>query len=257
MTNTRRVLMAIVVAALAVSGLAQEPHNVPSPTLPPGVVLDAAGLVALAPQWGPTGETMVQVLSYAFRPRNAASTYDTFFDTGFMYRTAGTAWFYAPLSLPAGASVTAVGVDWYDESTTEDPTIGLFCMKADRTLDYLVWSYYPTSAGYTSFNFVFSSPHTVDHANYYALVIDPKLNGQDIQWRGMRVYYTLQISPAPGVASFTDVPVGHPSFQVVEALKASGITQGCTATQFCPTQPVTRQQMATFLARALGLHWPN
>ena len=36
-------------------------------------------------------------------------------------------------------------------------------------------------------------------------------------------------------------------------LKASGITKGCTATKFCPNDPVTRAQMASFLARALGL----
>jgi hypothetical protein len=32
-----------------------------------------------------------------------------------------------------------------------------------------------------------------------------------------------------------------------------GITQGCTATKFCPKDPVTRGQMATFLSRALEL----
>ncbi len=41
----------------------------------------------------------------------------------------------------------------------------------------------------------------------------------------------------------------------VNALAASGITQGCNAagTEFCPTSPVTREEMATFLTRALGL----
>ena len=34
---------------------------------------------------------------------------------------------------------------------------------------------------------------------------------------------------------------------------AAGITGGCTATRFCPTSRVTRQQMASFLVRALDL----
>jgi CSLREA domain-containing protein len=36
----------------------------------------------------------------------------------------------------------------------------------------------------------------------------------------------------------------------INALAASGITSGCTATKFCPTANVLRDQMASFLARA-------
>jgi hypothetical protein len=43
----------------------------------------------------------------------------------------------------------------------------------------------------------------------------------------VRVYYQLQVSPAPAVATFNDVPTGHPFFRFVEALAASGITAGC------------------------------
>ncbi len=39
----------------------------------------------------------------------------------------------------------------------------------------------------------------------------------------------------------------------IEAIFAAGITQGCSATQFCPSQAVTRGQMAAFLNRGLGL----
>jgi hypothetical protein len=53
------------------------------------------------------------------------------------------------------------------------------------------------------------------------------------------------------------VPVGHPQLQFVEALVAAGITAGCGGGNFCPDAPVTRGQMAVFLAAALGLHFPN
>jgi parallel beta-helix repeat protein len=39
----------------------------------------------------------------------------------------------------------------------------------------------------------------------------------------------------------------------INALAASGITKGCSATSFCPTDYVTRGQMAAFLDRALNL----
>jgi hypothetical protein len=40
-------------------------------------------------------------------------------------------------------------------------------------------------------------------------------------------------------------------------MTASGITAGCAGGLHCPGSPVTRDQMAVFLAKALGLHWPN
>jgi len=65
----------------------------------------------------------------------------------------------------------------------------------------------------------------------------------------------LPVSPAPATATFNDVPTNHPFFQFIEALYASGITGGCQAAPplYCPDNPVTRGQMAVFLAKALGL----
>lgn len=42
----------------------------------------------------------------------------------------------------------------------------------------------------------------------------------------------------------------------IEWLAASGITQGCGEAIFCPTAPVTRGEMASFLSRALSLSAP-
>jgi len=59
--------------------------------------------------------------------------------------------------------------------------------------------------------------------------------------------------PAAGSAGFTDV-VDNVFVGSIEALAASGITSGCSAQplRFCPDEPVSRAQMATFLARALA-----
>jgi hypothetical protein len=73
---------------------------------------------------------------------------------------------------------------------------------------------------------------------------------------GAVVAYQLQVSPAPGSATFPDVPVSDFGFQYVEALVASGITGGCGGGLYCPDNPVTRRQMAIFIAKSLGLHFP-
>jgi hypothetical protein len=75
--------------------------------------------------------------------------------------------------------------------------------------------------------------------------------------RSVRITYRRIISDPPLTAAFTDVPTSHIAFRAVEALAASGITQGCGVGQFCPNDAVTRAQMAIFLARALGLFFPN
>ena len=63
--------------------------------------------------------------------------------------------------------------------------------------------------------------------------------------------FDLDPGPHPG---FTDVAPDAWYYDQVAALAASAITTGCgDGTTFCPSQQTTRAQMATFLARALGL----
>jgi hypothetical protein len=60
------------------------------------------------------------------------------------------------------------------------------------------------------------------------------------------------------VATFpNDVPTNHLYFRFVEALADAGITAGCAPGTFCVNSPITRGEMAVFLAVALGLHFPN
>ncbi len=85
---------------------------------------------------------------------------------------------------------------------------------------------------------------------------EPVFDGS-IRLRAVRILYRRQVSPAPSSATFGDVPTSHPFFQFIEALADSGITVGCGGGNFCPDSPLTRGQMAVFLAKALGLHWPG
>jgi subtilisin family serine protease len=55
---------------------------------------------------------------------------------------------------------------------------------------------------------------------------------------------------------FTDVPAGSTFEKDINRLATAGITRGCNPPandRFCPTDQVTREQMAAFMVRALGL----
>lgn len=66
----------------------------------------------------------------------------------------------------------------------------------------------------------------------------------------------LSLAYAPSALAshqFTDVPDGAPFHLEIAIFKGTNITTGCTATTFCPQEPVKRQAMAAFIDRALGL----
>lgn len=60
------------------------------------------------------------------------------------------------------------------------------------------------------------------------------------------------LAAARAMATFDDI-TGNVHADNIETLAASGIAQGCTPQQYCPSEPVARGQMATFLDRALDL----
>lgn len=57
--------------------------------------------------------------------------------------------------------------------------------------------------------------------------------------------------PYTGTPYFTDVPGTHPFFKWVQKMRDLGVTGGCSATTYCPDNPVTRGQMAVFVIRGL------
>jgi hypothetical protein len=70
----------------------------------------------------------------------------------------------------------------------------------------------------------------------------------------MAVFIETSLGNPPSACAgrFTDVPATDPFCGFIERLAADGITGGCTATQFCPNDPVSRGQMAVFIEAALG-----
>jgi endo-1,4-beta-xylanase len=59
--------------------------------------------------------------------------------------------------------------------------------------------------------------------------------------------------PPCTTATFTDVPCSSPFASWVQELVARAITAGCAPNLYCPTNPVTRGQMAVFLTKTFTL----
>jgi S-layer homology domain len=65
---------------------------------------------------------------------------------------------------------------------------------------------------------------------------------------------TLGVTPGPcATAPFADVPCTSPFAPWIQELVARGITAGCSAGTYCPTSPITRDQMAVFLVKTFNL----
>jgi hypothetical protein len=58
--------------------------------------------------------------------------------------------------------------------------------------------------------------------------------------------------PTPAMQRFADVPPSNFFYDFIDRLAELGITLGCDANNFCPEAVTPREQMATFIIRALG-----
>jgi hypothetical protein len=57
-------------------------------------------------------------------------------------------------------------------------------------------------------------------------------------------------TPPPAIGQFNDVNNNSTFAPFIEELSRMGVTNGCGSGQYCPTRPVTRWEMASFLQRA-------
>ena len=215
--------------------------------------------------------SILQIPAAAFNPTSSGVTYQ---HDGNGYIHALTLsfadWeFWAPVNLPSGTEVVYLDLYYYDNATGEvlcgqlwrhhggtpgEPTPGenviVSACSPGGVGGYGVAESLPTS--YTINN---DAEFETGGGQYFVQVGMPS-NIPDLAFKGVDIWYLQQVSPAPGTASFNDVPTSDPAFQFIEALKASGITAGCGGGNYCPDAPLTRRQMAVFLAKALGLYWP-
>jgi S-layer homology domain len=195
---------------------------------------------------------------------------------GYFYSTAPTAdvSFHAYLPLPQGAYVDSWRAFYYDNSAAKNFTVGFVKWYDDTTgapvVDSTTISTHTSAGtpGLTSHNH--AEGFTIDlrepragslvtrsqAADFYTFYVVMPADS-NVQFKGIRVIWHRQVSPPPATATFPDVPTSDPGFQYIQALVASGVTAGCGGGNYCPDATLTRRQMAIFLAKALGLHWPN
>ncbi len=166
----------------------------------------------------------------------------------------------AAVNLPEGVNLQFVRWWAYDTNATFD--IDFFLLEtcwpsyaAGPTTTTVIATSVTSGSGGAQTDFVGLTNYTVNNrdCNLTQRVYFETTSGLTLQ--KVRYQWQRQVSPAPVVATFTDVPTTHPFFKFVEALYASGITAGCGGGNFCPDTPVTRGQMAVFLSAALGLYW--
>jgi hypothetical protein len=214
--------------------------------------------------YGVLDQTMVNVHAYAFQPTYST---DLLMEDGNGYRYFGeppvSAWMAAPVQLPTGVMIDAISLS-YCSQAAGDIVLALFdngvggggsgggmsivSLQTEAGC-HATWSLPPGGSYLYSRN--------ADHPLYLVLYWAGDSYDGGTKFNNATVAYRRTVSPAPSSATFNDVPIDHPFFQYIEALRSSGITAGCNDTPplFCPDQPLTRGQMAVFLAKALGLHW--
>ncbi len=212
----------------------------------------------LAPKaFGTDSYSITKVSATAFYPSTSSYGYATTGSIGRMGDLNQLEDFYAAVDLPAGVIIDYVGLN----STTDVPfALGaaLYARTKDGTLTTLT-TFSSTVHGWdTEFNatpmgylwYGLTGQGLILHVQQADVPTLQAFGWVEVWWRRV-------VSPPPPSPSFNDVPMDHPLFQYIEALAASGITGGCGNNNYCPNSPLTRGQMAVFLSKALGLHWPG
>jgi S-layer family protein len=229
---------------------------------------------APSPEWGTSSDSAIVLPAAAFTPRRGVGIWESS-GTGDRSRTSQTIggtvvttdpFFDAPVNLPAGARITGLRINACDDSAAQFSDVTAWLINNDEPLGNN-FNYFPASGIFTT-----GSPGCVSlFADLTSSGLAPFNHETQSYWvrfslgapdstnrlRSAVLYYRLQVSPSPGTATFADVPTTHLFYQYIEALAAAGITSGCGGGNYCPDAALTRGQMAVFLSKALGLHWPN
>ncbi|MFY9552481.1 MAG: S-layer homology domain-containing protein [Thermoanaerobaculia bacterium] len=268
----RLLLVAVALCATAAAKAQVLPH--PSQPDPAGqrAALEAQRAILASPnQFGTNCCQILQIPSSSFHPTETLQGGYTNWSNGYIAPLGGQSYaaLWATVTLPSGAALDYLDLYYYDIDSLTDicadlhaytgPTFG-----GDPPGDsVLATTCSSGSAGYgyataavsgTISNNVFYNSSAAD----YVVVVSDVAPSNFLQFKAVDIWWHRQVSPALAAATFNDVPTNHPFFQFVEALAASGITVGCQLNPplYCPDAPLTRKQMAAFLAKGFGLYWP-
>ena len=212
------------------------------------------------PSWGSGGNhSLYTVQAWDMAVVDSSMTWTINFAVGGYRYLTTVGQLYAGVPLPRGALITAIELDACDSSPSGEVHADLLrgATGSSTTLTF-VQTGAAATPGCGRFAVNLATPETVDSTPYrYWVSASNSSFDSETSIGSIRILYQLQVSPAPDVASFADVPTTDPAFQFVEALYSSAVTAGCGNGNYCPDAPLTRRQMAVFLAKLVGLNWPE
>jgi hypothetical protein len=254
----------LVSSLFAPAGSAQEDPNL----VPPRGVLVAgeSPQVSDAPRAFGTGNQTLEMPATLFSGKFDQDAELSYVGNHFYGTASGTPQrFYAAIPLSGGSRIVQIECHVNDGSAVNNVALSYQRYGFDTNADVPVFGFIRPwgTTGSTGYQDIYYFPDEADgtivHGEgsiRYTYYLSADV-ANDTSFRGCRLTWQRLISPAPAVATYpNDVPTTHPYFRFVEALASAGITGGCAPQAYCPDQPVTRGQMAVFLAAALGLHFP-
>jgi hypothetical protein len=211
--------------------------------------------LGLSHNFGTTNPIYVAIPEWQFWPLDSSVQYE---DTGAPLRSrfpTGGGGFATDVSLPAGALLDAMEFQYCDDRLPGSQPFALILHDRSQQ-DLGIIQTVPGQGCTSAVEDLSGLQYTVgDFKLFLSIVFGSPSGTAESRFQGAAISYRLQVSPAPAPATFGDVPTTDAGFRYIEALAASGITGGCGGGNFCPGNPVTRRQMAVFLAKALGLSY--
>ena len=205
--------------------------------------------------FGTDSYTVTTVSAVAFYPDQRYYHYGTTADLSRYGEVQTVENFFTKLELPAGAIIDYIGLNGVSPAPFA-LGVALDERRSDGVI-YQVASFDSTQHGMdTAFN---TTPIGFPSPGRRELIIKVQQGAFDVPpvFGWVEVWWKRSVSDPTNGPSFSDVLPSHPFYQFIEALYAAGITGGCGNFNYCPDAPLTRGQMAVFLAKALGLHWPG
>jgi len=212
-----------------------------------------------SPDWyGTVGRFwIVGAAALSCQPVTSSSTWSQTFN--WYYGTSGSPTYWdCTLQAPTGILIDGFEVETFDDDATDNVCAYFWRQNFYSTTHTVIGS--GCSSGTEGYDAIYVTGlgETIEnHWHVYSIRVVANSGTSSNKFRVLAYSAYRQISPAPGTATFPDVAPGYWAFQEIEALAASGITTGYPDGTYKPTALVTRAQMATFLARALGLHWKD
>jgi hypothetical protein len=218
-----------------------------------------------AKTYGTSQDSIYHVPVTEFAPNDSVTSYADYLFDNTLARSSGNCsgtCFEAVPRLPNGALLTKIEAFFCNTDANPNDVLGVQVYKSwyDGTNMTELSGVYSDSSNGCGQDKIVDLTSLNYQVNYYnnQLVLKAEITATDgtQALAGVNLYYRLEVSPAPATPTFNDVPTTSPQFQFIEALAASGITVGCGGGNYCPNNPLTRGQMAVYLAKALGLQWP-